>query len=163
MTGKMKFREVETAIGPIDRDELDAGDRVEGNEKPYIMQSPCREFLATNLQTGENASLQYATLYRIRMTGEENGKLTWKRICPEPKPVGWDELEDGEPFVTSGGWLCRRHKEDELRHGGCEPVHSIGLSFPSTWSGSALRDSTIYRVEFCGFDTTTGEILWRRI
>ena len=145
----MKLRQVEAAIGPIDRDSLIAREFVEGNETPYIMQSPCREYLATNLWTGENASLQYAKLFRIRITGEDDdGKLTWKRIPAEPKPVDPDDLACGA-LISQAGTLC-------VVHVNAERILCTALGIAdATYFADA---GPCYRARIVGFED--GELLW---
>ena len=174
MTGKMKFREVKNEERPVKREDLNPGDMIERYGAPCVI---CPRHFAEDLSRchtgivavhigsdGWTDLSDTSPSYRIHNIRQfDNGGFTWDRVCPEPEPVELDDLEDGEPFVTAGGWLCRRHQENELRYGGGSPVHSISLTDMATWSGTALRGDSIYRVEFCGFDKDTREILWRRI
>ena len=159
----MKLRQAEDrGAGPVDRKDLNPGDKVEDSGRPYLIRAKGSEYFACNMDTGYLTNHRPGPLFRIRITGtDDDGKLTWKRIGTEPKRVTQDDLVAGD-WVSCDGALCVVYDGEATRYG--HPICAFTADgHRALWhSGNRI----IYRAEICGFEPgengEDGTLIWRR-
>ena len=156
----MKLRQAEDrGAGPVDRKDLNPGDKVEDSGRPYLIRAKGNEYFACNMDTGYLTNF-LGTIYRIEVTGEKDGKLTCKRIT-EPTRVTQDDLVAGD-WVSCGGALCVVYDGEATRYG--HPICAFSADGHRALYQHGNR--IIYRAEICGFEPgengEDGTLLWRR-
>ena len=166
----MKLRQEEDkGAGPVDKRDLNPGDYVERRRCAYFVtgggRAQVKAFAVSLSHCGDSDEMDVGAgspIYRIEITGTENGKLTWKRIGTEPKRVTQDDLVAGD-WVSCDGALCVVYGGEATRYG--HPICAFSADgHRALWQHDNCI--IIYRAEICGFEPgengEDGTLLWRR-